>query len=121
MKSLVSGNNSIKFLYKILGHRAPFLQMGGDSLFQMLAENNFEYDCSWPTRHYGYLDAEAGLFPYTMDYASIQDCPIEPCPTCSYPGLWVQPMIDLEDEWIGSNPIYPDNGNLCAMLDGCVM
>merc|ERR1711872_1150847 len=106
---------------QVSGNRAPFLQGGGDAMFQMLSENNFEYDCSWPTRHYGYLDAEAGLFPYTMDYQTVQDCPIEPCPTCSYPGLWVQPMIDLEDEWIGSNPIYPDNGNLCAMLDGCVI
>ena len=25
-----------------------------------------------------------------------QDCEIKPCPTCSYPGLWVQPMLDLE-------------------------
>ena len=90
-------------------------------MFQMLAENNFEYDSSWPTRTYGYVDAEFGLFPYTMDYASIQDCPIEPCPKCSYPGLWVQPMIDLEDEWMGANPMYPDNGLPCAMLDGCVM
>merc|ERR1712212_505583 len=106
---------------EVSGNRAPFLQGGGDSMFQMLAENNFEYDCSWPTRSYGYLDAEFGLFPYTMDYASIQDCPIEPCPECSYPGLWVQPMTDLEDEWIGSNPQNPDNGNLCAMLDGCVI
>jgi len=106
---------------QVSGNRAPFLQGGGDAMYQMLSENNFEYDCSWPTRHYGYLDAEAGLFPYTMDYQTVQDCPIEPCPTCSYPGLWVQPMIDLEDEWIGSNPMYPDNGNLCAMLDGCVI
>merc|ERR1712244_20977 len=30
-------------------------------------------------------------------------------------------MIDLEDEWIGANPNYPDNGNLCPMLDGCVI
>ena len=26
----------------------------------------------------------------------LQDCEIKPCPTCSYPGLWVQPMLDLE-------------------------
>jgi len=104
---------------EVSGNRAPFLQGGGDSMFQMLAENNFEYDCSWPTRRYGYVDAEFGLFPYTMDYDSIQDCPIEPCPRCSYPGLWVQPMLDLEDEWIGANPWYPDNGLPCTMLDVC--
>merc|ERR1711936_1306454 len=67
------------------------------------------------------LDPEAALYPYTLDYASVQDCPIEPCPKCEYPGLWVQPMIDLEDDWIGSNPMYPNNGNVCSMLDGCVI
>ena len=90
-------------------------------MFQMLAENNFQYDCSWPTRAYGYTDAEQGLFPYTLDYKSTQDCPIKPCPECKYPGVWVQPMTDLEDEWIGSNPNCPTCGNLCSMLDGCVM
>merc|ERR1712236_80162 len=53
---------------------APFLQGGGDAMFQMLKENNFEYDCTWPTRKFGYLDAEAALYPYTLDYASVQDC-----------------------------------------------
>merc|ERR1711887_425616 len=106
---------------EITGNRAPFLQGGGDAMFQMLQENNFDYDCTWPTRKFGYIDAEAGLYPYTLDFASTQDCPIEPCPKCSYPGLWVQPMIDLEDDWIGSNPQLPNNGNVCSMLDGCVI
>ena len=30
-------------------------------------------------------------------------------------------MIDLEDEWIGSNPSCPECGNACSMLDACVM
>jgi len=107
---------------EVTGMRAPFLQGGGDNMWQMLAENNFEYDCSWPTRKYGYVDAESGLYPYTLDYATVQDCPIKPCPKCSYPGMWVQPMIDLEDEWYGSNPACgPTCGNVCSMLDGCVI
>merc|ERR1719430_89751 len=93
---------------EVRGTRAPFLQGGGDNMFQMLAENNFLYDCSWPTRNYGYLEAMNGLYPYTLDYKSVQDCPIKPCPKCSWPGIWEQPMIDLEDEWYGSNPINPD-------------
>merc|ERR1712172_320762 len=55
------------------------------------------------------------------DYKSVQDCPIEPCPQCSHPGLWEQPMIDLEDEWIGANPQTPNNGNPCSMLDACTV
>ena len=74
-----------------------------------------------PALRYGYLDAEYAMFPYTLDYKSKQDCPIEPCPSCSWPGVWEQPMIDLEDEWLGSNPACPECGNVCSMLDGCVM
>merc|ERR1719219_1150032 len=90
---------------EVKGNRAPFLQGGGDNMFSMLQNNSFLYDCSWPTRAYGYIDAEYGLYPYTLDYSTKQDCPIKPCPECSWPGVWVQPMIDLEDEWYGSNII----------------
>jgi len=90
-------------------------------MFQMMEENNFLYDSSWPTRQYGYIDAEYAMFPYTLDYKTKQDCPIDPCPKCSHPGVWEQPMIDLEDEWYGSNPACPECGNLCSMLDGCVI
>jgi len=106
---------------EVIGTRAPYLQGGGDNMYSMLDENKFTYDCTWPTRTYGYLDAMNGLYPYTLDYKSVQDCPIEPCPKCSHPGIWVQPMIDLEDEQIGVNPQMPDNGMPCSMLDGCVI
>ena len=70
--------------------RSPFLQMGGDTQFSMLYNNNFDYDCSWPTRFifhslrfdepdkivlgraFGYMDAEIGLYPYTMGFESVQ-------------------------------------------------
>jgi len=104
----------------IRGWRSPFLQMGADEMFTALSQNNFAYDCSWATRDYGYLNMDSGLFPYTLDYASVQDCEIEPCPTCSYPGLWVQPMLDLEDNWFNANPNDPTHGYPCSMLDGCV-
>ena len=57
---------------EVKGNRAPFLQGGGDNMFNMLMNNNFLYDCSWPTRAYGYIDAEYGLYPYTLDYSSKQ-------------------------------------------------
>jgi len=103
---------------ELKGTRAPFLQGGGDTMFTMLENNNFKYDCTWPTRRYGYVDAMDGLYPYTLDYKSVQDCPIEPCPKCSHPKIWEQPLIDLEDEW------YIDGfngGQPCSMLDACVI
>merc|ERR1712181_24539 len=106
---------------EIKGWRSPFLQGTGDTMYGVLQEENFHYDCTWPTRAFGYMDAEQGLYPYTLDYKSVQDCPIEPCPQCSHPGLWEQPMIDLEDEWIGANPQTPHNGNPCSMLDACAV
>merc|ERR1712112_506632 len=106
---------------EIKGMRAPFLQGGGDNQFYMLDNNNFEYECSWPTRKFGYTDAMDGLYPYTLDYRTAQDCPIEPCPKCPHPGMWVQPMIDLEDEWIGANPLEPTRGMPCSMLDACTI
>lgn len=106
---------------EVTGTRAPYLQGGGDVMYAMLEENKFTYDCTMPTRTYGHVDAENGLFPYTLDYKTVQDCEIEPCPKCSHPGIWVQPMIDLEDEQIGVNPSLPDEGMPCSMLDGCVI
>jgi len=96
------------------GMRSPFLQGGGDSMYTMLQNHKFKYDCTWPTRSYGYVDAMEGLYPYTLDYRSVQDCPIQPCPKCAHPGLWVQPMTDLEDEWIINGVGQP-----CSMLDAC--
>merc|ERR1711970_1005414 len=106
---------------EIKGWRSPFLQGTGDTMYSVLEEENFDYDCTWPTRRFGYMDAEQGLYPYTLDHKSVQDCPIEPCPKCSHPGLWVQPMIDLEDEQLGVNPQFPDEGMPCSMLDACVI
>ena len=69
------------------GWRSPFLQGTGDTMYTVLEEENFDYDCSWPTRfehwviirifnflnrRFGYMDAEQGLYPYTLDYHSVQ-------------------------------------------------
>ncbi len=44
---------------------------------------------------------------------------IAPCPKCSFPGIWVQPMLDLEDSWFDSDGDIT-YGNPCAMLDSCM-
>ena len=56
-------------------------------MYSVLEEENFKYDCTWPTRYeywvmiqifnlskrrFGYMDAEQGLYPYTLDYRSVQ-------------------------------------------------
>ncbi|XP_040580790.1 chitin deacetylase 7 [Lepeophtheirus salmonis] len=102
----------------IKGTRAPFLQIGGDVQFRALSED-FEYDCSMPSRAFGYTNLANGLWPYTLDYRSIQDCQLEPCPLESYPKEWIQPMLDLEDLRVGIDGSI--HGQPCAMLDSCVV
>lgn len=103
------------------GMRAPFLATGGEEQFTMLQEQGFEYDCSMPSRAYGVDNLDTGIWPFTLDYDgfSTMDCQIGPCPKCSYPGIWVQPMLELEDGWLGSGG-DPDHGSPCSMVDACM-
>ncbi|OWR47572.1 chitin deacetylase 8 [Danaus plexippus] len=89
----------------IQGIRSPFLQLSGNSTYQMIKENGLTYDLSWPTVRF----TDPGLWPYTLDYASIQDCVIAPCPTASVPGVWVIPMISWTDL----------EGFPCSFVDAC--
>jgi peptidoglycan/xylan/chitin deacetylase (PgdA/CDA1 family) len=90
----------------IQGMRIPYLQLSGDNTFQVGKDLNLTYDCSWPTQTF----RKPGLWPYTLDYKSNQDCPIGPCPADSIPGMWVVPMID-----------WTDQANIvCSMVDACV-
>ena len=118
MKNMVSRYGNIDNS-TVVGMRAPFLQGGGDAQFAMMEEEGFLYDCSLTSRQYGYLDLDKGRWPYTLDYEDDTDCPIPPCPKCSYPGTWVQRMLDLEDNWIGCCG-DPEHGAPCDMLDGCM-
>lgn len=90
----------------VTGFRAPHLQTGGDVMYDILSKNNFKWDCSRPTLNY----RSPGMWPYTNDHASVQDCQIPPCPVGAYKGFWTVPMIDL----IG------DDNQACAMVDQCV-
>ncbi|CAG9568449.1 unnamed protein product [Danaus chrysippus] len=87
------------------GIRSPFIQLSGDSTFQMIKDNGLTYDLSWPTVRF----TGPGLWPYTLDYSSIQDCIVPPCPTASIPGVWVIPMISWTDLM----------GFPCSFVDGC--
>ncbi|XP_046391271.1 chitin deacetylase 7-like [Ischnura elegans] len=89
------------------GMRTPFLQMAGDNTYQMITENNLEWDCSWPTSQF----SDPPMWPYTLDYTSQQDCPIPPCPVSKFPGKWVVPMVDWSN----------DDGIPCSMVDTCPM
>ncbi|XP_041378624.1 chitin deacetylase 8-like [Gigantopelta aegis] len=95
----------------IKGMRVPFLQVGGDDQYQMLADYDYLYDSSMVTGHL-YKNDKPPVWPFTLDWApDSKTCSLAPCPQKSYPGLWEIPLI----RWYGSNKMA------CAMPDGCVI
>ncbi|XP_026316030.1 uncharacterized protein LOC113227352 [Hyposmocoma kahamanoa] len=89
---------------EIKGVRFPFLQTAGNVSTQVMKENRL-YDSSWSTVAFH----NPGLWPYTLDYASTQDCNAPPCATASFPGVWVSPVITWRDL----------QGFPCSSVDAC--
>ncbi|XP_055372797.1 chitin deacetylase 7 [Condylostylus longicornis] len=89
----------------IKGIRTPLFEISANTTYFALKEMGLTYDSSWPTQHF----THPGMWPYTLDYQSTQDCPLARCPTASIPGVWVSPLLDWTDVV----------GNKCAMLDAC--
>jgi len=103
---------------EVVGVRAPFLQGGGDAMYQMMQQKGFLYDCSATSRLFGYTDLQYGRWPYTLDYYNDMDCQIDPCPHCAFPGIWSQPILDFEDGRISAAD--PEHGYPCGMTDTCL-
>lgn len=90
----------------IKGMRLPLFELSGNNSYQAMLEAGLQYDSSWPTQQY----IAPGLWPYTLEYKSVQDCPIGNCPTASIPNAWVLPISNWVDV----------EGNVCAMVDACI-
>lgn len=89
----------------IKGMRVPQFELSGNNSFQAMLEVGLEYDSSWPTQEF----IAPGLWPYTLDYKSTQDCPLGRCPTASMKNAWVLPISN----WVDTE------GHVCAMVDAC--
>ncbi|XP_076327313.1 uncharacterized protein LOC143234116 [Tachypleus tridentatus] len=106
----VQGQREILHLYggvkleDIRGMRAPFLQIGGNPMFEMLFEANFTYDSSMPV-----FENNPPFWPFTLDYTINNECMITPCPSKSFPGLWEIGMV----MWVDLR------GGRCSMADAC--
>ncbi|KAJ2944845.1 hypothetical protein O0L34_g1739 [Tuta absoluta] len=90
---------------EIRGIRIPKLQLSGNNSYLMMKKNDLVYDSSWATN-----SLVNPIWPYTLDYASSQDCPKGPCPSASLPGVWVMPLAPWRDL----------SGNPCVMVSECV-
>jgi len=85
----------------IKGMRAPFLAIGGDTMFRMLRRYGLKYDSS--------MSVSSPSWPYTLEYAMPHSCAVKPCPEMSHPEMWEIPMTTLLDV----------RGGRCSMADGC--
>lgn len=90
---------------EIVGMRLPQFELSGNNSFEAMRRVGLLYDSSWPTQHF----ISPGLWPYSLDYRSIQDCPMGTCPSASMPNVWVNPILD----WVDSE------GYKCSMVDAC--
>jgi len=90
----------------VKGFRAPYLQPGGDTMFEAMARCGMLYDTSLPA-----AENNPPIWPYTLNHKSTQECKIGPCPKNSHPGLWEVPMVYYQDE---QKP-----PSVCAMIDAC--
>ena len=63
----------------VKGMRAPFLAVGGDTMFRMLNRYGLIYDSS--------MSVPNPSWPYTLDYKQPHTCAVKPCPTESHPGM----------------------------------
>ena len=84
----------------MLGVRAPFLATS-ETEMGVLYENKFLYEASMST--------DIMYWPFTLDYKSPLCVAPATCPTNAYPGLWIVPIINLQQK----------NGFPCEMLDAC--
>lgn len=85
--------------------RVPQFQMAGNNSVEVLRDIGLTYDSTWQTQEF----IEPGLWPYSLDYQSIQSCDVGSCPTASVPGVWVSPLLSWTDI----------EGYFCTMVDTC--
>ena len=89
----------------IKGVRVPLFQLSGNNSFEMMKKAGLVYDCSWPSQHF----TDPGMWPYSLDYSTTQDCTLGDCPSASIPGVWVAPILSWTDM----------EGYHCSMVDAC--
>ena len=100
--------------YRISGMRSPFLQVGGNTQFQMLRDNKYVYDSTFVAGPITSNDSDRStpLWPFTLDTVADTDISsIQPSPNRSFNGFWEVPL----NRWIGLD------GMGCPMVDACAV
>jgi hypothetical protein len=96
----------------VVGLRAPYLRVGGNSQFTMMEEQAFLYDSSItaPLQN-------PPLWPYTMYFRMPHRChgDLQNCPTRSH-AVWEMVMNELDRR---EDPTVDEDLPGCAMVDSC--
>lgn len=107
-KNIASKSGVPKF--EVRGVRVPFLELGGDTQFEVMSDRAFLYDSSFLTGPYNDRDWRLPSWPYTLEfYPELEFCDSDNCPKSNFSGIWEVPL----NRWIGID------GQACSMVDGC--
>uniref|UniRef100_A0A1B0FC31 Chitin-binding type-2 domain-containing protein n=1 Tax=Glossina morsitans morsitans TaxID=37546 RepID=A0A1B0FC31_GLOMM len=96
----------------IIGMRAPYLRVGGNKQFEMMADQFFVYDAS--------ITASLGrvpIWPYTLYFRMPHKCNgnAHNCPSRSHP-VWELVMNELDRR---DDPTFDESLPGCHMVDSC--
>ncbi|XP_063236650.1 chitin deacetylase 1 isoform X1 [Bacillus rossius redtenbacheri] len=96
----------------IIGMRAPYLRVGGNKQFEMMADQFFVYDAS--------ITASLGrvpIWPYTLFFRMPHRCNgnAHNCPSRSHP-VWEMVMNELDRR---DDPTFDESLPGCHMVDSC--
>ena len=93
----------------VVGVRAPYLKVGGDTQFKMMNDTYFPYDSS--------ITVPLGrvpVWPYTLDYRIPHSCHGN-CPKESWP-LWEMPINELDRR---EDPTFDEELTGCPLVSSC--
>jgi len=96
----------------VVGVRAPYLRVGGNRQFNMLAKEGFLYDSTLvaPLANYP-------LWPYILYYRMPHECHghLQACPTRPF-AVWEMVMNEMDRR---EDPLHEEQLPGCAMVDSC--
>jgi len=93
----------------VVGVRAPYLKVGGDTQFKMMNDTYFPYDAS--------ITVPLGrvpVWPYTLDYRIPHTCHGN-CPKESWP-IWEMPINELDRR---EDPTFDEELTGCPLVSSC--
>jgi len=93
----------------VIGVRAPYLKVGGNTQFKMMNDSYFPYDSSITAPL-----SKVPIWPYTLDYRIPHKCHGN-CPTESWP-IWEMPINELDRR---EDPTFDEELTGCPLVSSC--